>query len=266
MGSYRGARPNKPEARLPKFTWLLAATLGAATPVLAQAPAEENIFRTFLSRLFGPAWDVQVNVGAARTGRFLLQDVVGGQRELTGGGAWSFGLGGGFNLLPRVGFRLGYNYSNADLKYRDENGTGSNALDIDDFANIKRHLATLEIIRFTLPPSIMISPYGSIGLVGAWWVLDTDDVLIEPLDGGTKFRWGGLASFGMQFRIDSAWAIRAEYSTASIRNPFTGNSSFRTATGLTIDEPTRVSANDWRLAVVYSFGKPSFEVVRPRRR
>ncbi len=249
------------------LTLLLAATLGGAVPAVAQTPAEEDFFSSLIRGIFGPGWSVQGHIGASRSGRFLLQDVPGGQRSLRDQWAFNFGVGAGASILPRVGFRIGYSYASSDLEFRDDDGDGSDALDVDGLGSLRRNTLSLEVIRFVLPSQLVATPYATLGVLGTWWVLDSDTVAIEGSGGDTQFRWGAVGSVGLQMRAASNFLVRLEYMTSSTRNPFTGRESFRAFGGVTIDEPTRVSMSDWRIAGVYTFGKPIVEdVVRPRTR
>jgi hypothetical protein len=72
----------------------------------------------------------------------------------------------------------------------------------------------------------------------------------------TQFRFGALASFGVQFKIGGGVHGRLEIASQSVRNPFTGDESFLASGANTIDEPGRVNKTDFRFAILHSFGKP----------
>ena len=48
---------------------------------------------------------------------------------------------------------------------------------------------------------------------------------------------------------------RALVNAMGMPNPFDGNRAFRSPLGVTYDQPSRVSKQDWRVAAVYYFGK-----------
>jgi hypothetical protein len=219
----------------------------------------EDFVRDVLAKVFGPNWNIFAHAGPSTSGRFLLQGAVGpnfGQRALRADDSFHLGGGVGVDLLPRVGFRLSYTYTNSDLVFRTDDGDGSETFDADDGGSMKTHLVAMELIRYMLPARVFITPYGSAGLVGAWWMLDQESAMITPSGGATQFRVGALASFGLQMRLAGGLHTRLEVTSASVRNPFTGSESFRALGGDTIDEPGRVNKTDFRVAAIYSFGRP----------
>jgi hypothetical protein len=64
----------------------------------------------------------------------------------------------------------------------------------------------------------------------------------------------------LQVKVSDRWDVRAEATTASVRNPFTGRESYTALGGVTIDEPSRVSKRDFKLAFMYNFSKPKLEL------
>lgn len=214
-----------------------------------------------------PSWTVEAYGGLANHGRFLLQTVavedffppgVGDdivfQRALTAKNSFSFGGAAGFTVLPRTTIRLGFNRAASELEYNDDTGTGSSIFDADDVGDLSSNTLSLEVLRFFLPERIKFTPYAGLGVALTWWHLDEDRAFFAEEDSHT--RWGGVGTFGLQYRFSSAWAVRAEAATFSVGNPFTGEESFVTTSGFTIDEPTRVRQTNFRLVVAYTFGRP----------
>jgi opacity protein-like surface antigen len=260
-----------------KAHWLLVGIACSSVVLSADAEAQgandgEDLTRDVLRAILGPDWNLFVHGGLTTNGRFVLQRPAATplrERALSGGDGFNIGVGVGVDILPRVGWRGSYTYSESDLEFRSDDGDGSSTLDLDDVGFLQTHFATLEIVRYVLPTQASITPYGSAGLVAAWWMLDGDETsLVETVGGSTQFRFGALATFGVQFRMSESWNARIEYASASVRNPFTGGESFRALGGVTIDEPTRVNKSDIRLVGVYHFGKaetaPSTIVRRKR--
>lgn len=241
--------------------WIVIGTFctltAAPTTVTAQRNAEPEDVVGALWGLFGPDWNLFAHGGWMTGGQYLLQQSPGvpsGERALRSDDAFSVGGGLGVDLLPRTGWRLDYTYASSDLEYRTDIGNGSEAFDVDDVATISSHVVSVEVVRYMLPTTAVVTPYASAGVLGAWWSLNAP----TPggvADNGTEFRFGALASIGMQFRLGKHVRARLEALTASSRNPFTGNDSFRATNGTTIDEPGRVSRTDFRLVGVYSFGR-----------
>src|SRR5688572_23966556 len=95
---------------------LVAALCGSvlATPVSSSAQQrqeEEDAVDAIFGALTTANWNVFLNGGATRNGRFLLQEAfVGGQRALRGEDGWNLGLGGGVDILPRTSVRMAYSY------------------------------------------------------------------------------------------------------------------------------------------------------------
>lgn len=219
----------------------------------------EDFVQDVIGALFRSTWNVYLHGGAATHGRYLLQRMavpVSGERSLRSEDAFTIGLGAGVDFMLRSAFRMSYTYSSSDLMFRTDDGDGSEQLDIENTGTLQRHVAAVEVVRYMFPGRSAVTPYGSAGLVGAWWVLDQESALIAPEGGSTQFRIGALATFGLQVQLSGHTGARFEVATSSIRNPFTGNESYRAQGGVTIDEPTRVSQTDFRLGAVYYFGRP----------
>jgi hypothetical protein len=150
---------------------------------------------------------------------------------------------------------MSYTYRSSDLNFRTDNGDGSNALDVDDVAALQTHTAALEVIRYMLPSRAAITPYGSLGVHGTWWVLDEKTPLVTSSGASTRFTVSPLFSFGLQFTASDKWSGRLEATMSGGHNPFAGNKSFRAQGGPAIDEPTGVNRTDFRLAGVYYFSR-----------
>lgn len=158
--------------------------------------------------------------------------------------------------MPRVELRVNYTFGSSDLVFRDDTGDDSGFLDLEDVGRLRSHVAAIELVRYLLPAQAAVTAYGSAGIVAAWWVLEPDaDLVQEPAENKALFRTGAIGTLGLQLKLAKGLGVRLEAASASVGNPFTGRESFRSRAGTTIEEPGRVSKTDFRLALVYSFGK-----------
>ncbi len=247
----------------PRRSWYavaLAVLLVTSARLPAQTKADpEDFMKDVIKALFGPNWNLFVSGGATTNGQFLLQRpnlALPAERELTTNTGYNVGIGGGVDILLRTGIRLGYTYSNNNLRFRTNTGDGSDNLDVDDAGTLGSHTIAAEVVRYMLPARAMVTPYASIGFQGTWWTLDNGFPILDPAGGSTQFRLGGLVTFGVQAKMGDHFGARLEATAASTGNPFSGRHSFRAVTGTTIDEPTKVSHTDYRVGGVYYFGKP----------
>ena len=140
------------------------------------------------------------------------------------------------------------------MNYRTDNGTGSDALNINDVGRLKSNTVSLEVMRYMLPSRAAITPYATLGIQGTWWSLSENSPLVAS-NGATPFSISPLFAFGMQFKAADHWSARLEANMMGGHNPFTGNKSFVSLAGPAIDEPTDVQHTDFRLAGVYHFGR-----------
>jgi opacity protein-like surface antigen len=245
--------------KLRSFTVALISLLAAAPAKAQLKESPDDFFKDVLGALFKPNWNAFINTGFSNFGRFVMQAPVtplGGQRSLQSSDGYMAGIGGGVDLLMRMGARFSYTYNSGQLNFRTDDGNGSDALDIDDVGQIHSNNLTLELMRYMLTSRSTVSPYGTVGLVGTWWHLDDHGgEFVEAAGGSTQFRYGALVSFGVQYNPSNKFGIRAEWASASIRNPWTGKHSFVALGAPTINEPGRVEQSDWRIVGVYNFGK-----------
>lgn len=206
-----------------------------------------------------PQWSVDVHLGVANHGRFLLQaielPVLDRQRELRATNGFSWGAAVGVSVLPLSILRLSFTHTSVDLDFEDDTGTGSDLLDDDDVAGLSSSVLGLEARRFLFGSGARVTPYGGLGIALVWWNLDERGVVPLIVSGGddTEFRFGVSATFGLRYRPAPRWAVGLEVTDLSIRNPFTGNTSFIPVSGLTVDEPTRVRQTHFRVVGSYSF-------------
>ncbi len=231
----------------------------------ANEAAGQGFIRDLAEYVLGiPNWQAQLHGGVSDFGRFLLQDVavLNGngdnlqlQRELNAENSFAFGGAFGGTFLPRTGFRLSASYTTTDLEYNDDTGIDSHLLDTGEVGDLGNFVLGFELMRYLLLEKAKLTPYGSGGLLLSWWSLD-DQATGELVGEDTQFRLGAMGSLGLQYRMTSAFAMRLEAVTATIGNPFTGRDSFVPTTGFTIDEPARVRRTDYRLGLVYTFGRP----------
>ena len=244
--------------------WLAFAPNFSAAQETANKENAEEYVRDALWGLFGPNWNLSVHGGFSNTGRFLLQraDLPGTtvERALSSEGGWNVGGAIGVDILPRVGARLNYTYGSADLAFNTDDGNDATVGDLDDLGRIETHLASIELLRYLLPARSAVTPYGGAGFVATWWVFDQPQSIVQAPGGTTQFRVGAMAVIGLQVKLADRWDVRAEATTASVRNPFTGRESYTALGGSTIDEPSRVSKRDFKLAFMYNFSKPKLEL------
>ena len=238
----------------------------AAAPMKASAQMKEKAedVNDIVHSLLHPRWSLGLSGGFNNNGRFLLQQVAGTplnlfQRELTTKNGWNVGGQVEIDILAAMALRLGYTYTKSDLVYRTDAGTGSEFLDTGNLSDLHTNSVSLAITRYIVPLVSRWSPYFSVGLTGTWFSVSDAAIEIIAPDGSTQWRFGGLANVGLKYRVNDRFDLYGEYSTASVRNPFTGGSSFNTATGVTIDEPTKVRSTNWRLMASYYLGKPGRE-------
>jgi hypothetical protein len=189
--------------------------------------------------------------------RYLLQRAdapVVGERALRTATGFNVGGGAGVDILLQMGFRASYTFRSSQLNFRTDDGNGSDALNIDDVGRLKTHTGALEVMRYMLPAGAAINPYGTLGIQGSWWVLDSKSPVVTSSGASTPFSISPLFSFGVQFKATSRLSGRVETILSSGHNPFTGNRSFRANSGLSIDEPSGINHTDFRVAAVYNFG------------
>lgn len=257
-----------------KSRWLVIVSICSLVAMPAMSNAQvpdstkeqaQDFVHDVLRGLLGPNWNLFVHGGATTDDRLLLQQAVNtidGERALQSSTGYNVGGGAGVDILLRTGVRASYTFTSSKLNFRTDDGTGSDALNIDDVGRLKTHTAALEVIHYMLPARAAINPYGTLGIKGTWWVLDEKSPLVTSNGASTPFALGPLFSFGVQVKASKQWSGRLETTLSSGHNPFTGKKSFRALSGPTIDEPTGVSRQDFRLAAVYHFGKPKMPKVR----
>jgi len=243
-------------SQLQRLTLSAICVIAMVSSVQAQQKDDADDFsRDIMGSIFGGYWNVYLNGGFTTNGEFLMQRTPGGgERVLTTEGSWNVGGGVGVDILKRTGLRLGYTYSSGDLSFLTDMGDGSTAFDVKKFTTLTTHVVDLELLSYITPARSSIAPYAAIGLSGAWFSVDDNSALVRRSGGAAQFRWGALASFGVQFHLGDGLYTQLEASSHSFGNPFSGQHSFTTTGGTTIDEPSRVNKTDYRLAFVYRFG------------
>lgn len=236
--------------------WAMAGVVLAGTVLL---PDESAAQRTRRGEFPDARFTVEVFGGVADYGRFLEQyAMVGeflGERELRASTALALGLSVGAFAWEKTGVRLGFTWSPSELEFKDDTGIDVEVLDEDNLADLSAYVLSLDLMRFLFDPSRRFTPFASAGITATWWSLGDDDSgeLISTDD--THFRWGGMGSIGAQYRVNRKFGVRGEIATMGLGNPFDGKNSFRTATGLTFDEPSSVRLTRITLALTYSFLK-----------
>jgi len=242
---------------------LLCSLVALPTSSNAQAPdsTKEDVqnFHELLKALVGPHWNLFADGGFTRGSRYSLQraaNTVDGQRALTSATGYNVGLGGGIDVLLRMGLRASYTFASNNLNFKTDDGNGSDVLDIDDVGTLRSQTVELEVMRYMLPSRSAITPYGTLGFHMTWWSLNEKSPLVTSND-ASPFSYGPLFSFGVQVKASDHFSGRLEASLSSGHNPFTGKTSFRALSGPTIDEPSSTSRSNYRIAGVYHFGKPN---------
>jgi opacity protein-like surface antigen len=234
--------------------WTIANAQTSTTP----KEQAQDFMHDVLGALFSPNWNLFAHGGWATSDRFLLEQAANpadGQRSLESKNGYNVGLGAGVDILLRLGFRASYTFTSSQLKYRTDNGDGSDLLDIDDVGTLMAHTASLEVMRYMLPSRSAFTPYGTVGIQGTWWALDEKSPMVSSSGASTQFSLSPLFAFGVQFKATEKWSGRLEASLAGGHNPFTGKNSFRGLAGPNIDEPTSVGRTDFRFAAVYHFSR-----------
>lgn len=227
---------------------------------LDSTKAQPESIHDVLKGLLSPNWNLFAHGGFTSGSRFVMQHAVNtldGQRALKSSTGFNVGGGAGVDILLRMGLRASYTFTSSDLNFKTDDGNGSNALNINDVGRVKSHTASVEVMRYMLPSRAAISPYGTLGLQGTWWVLDEKSPLVSSNGSSTPFSGSLLFSFGVQVKATDKWSGRLEASLGGGHNPFTGNKAFRALSGPTIDEPSNLGRTDYRVAGVYHFGKSS---------
>jgi len=245
---------------------LRLAMVSAAMTCAALLPTNAEAQRMRGAMFPEARFTIEVFGGLADYGRFLDQYVflldvdedtvlAFGQREVTAKTALALGLSVGGFFWDKTGVRLGFTWSPSEIEFRDDTGTDSEIFDEDDVADLSAYVLSLELMRFLFDPRRRFAPYVAAGITGTWWSLDEDDDDEILSTDATHFRWGGTTSIGVQYRATRNFGLRAEVATMALGNPFDGNDSFRTDSGLTFDEPSTVRFTRITLALTYSFLK-----------
>lgn len=199
------------------------------------------------------SFTVRADAGAATFGHFLEQRVpAGGEREL--GAAPAVQLGGALGVTFGITtVEVGVHHAPTELRLRDDSGTGSDALDVDDLADLS--LTTVAAsIRTGLRTVRLgpVRPYGLAGLSLGVWSVDADAAPIEATD-DTQIRFGGETGTGLAIG-DGPVSGFVEAVVTSVGNPFDGADAFRfVGGGETFDEPSRVTSPTIRAGLTARF-------------
>jgi hypothetical protein len=221
----------------------------------AQQKEDAESFGDLVGGLAGANWNLFLHGGSTSNGLILLQRTgLAGERALRTENSWNLGAGIGVDLLKSTGLRASYTYSSGDLSWITDLGTGSEALNVPKVSTLTTHVADLELINYMTPARAAIAPYAAVGLTGSWFTVDSSSTAVLRSGGSPQFRWGGVASFGMQFHVSDGLFTQLEASSHSLGNPFAGEHSFTAPGGTTIDEPRRLNKTDFRIVFVYRFG------------
>ena len=220
-------------------------------PAKAQTPESPHRLSPFVSAMGG----------AGYFGRFLGQDFEEGQRKLKGktvgdvGGGISVGAAAGRNAG-----QVGVFFLPTTLRWSDDTGRDSDALDVDDLVDLDAYVLSAEFVHFLAnPDEYNIVPYTMTGVTATYWKLGDTTGPIEGAgaDGSDDaiFKYGVTAGFGVQIQTGHALALKIGLNTAKLGNPFTGKNSFQAVDGHTFDEPGTVTSIAGYLGLTYTFGR-----------
>lgn len=197
--------------------------------------------------------------GASYIGRFVEQGFDSGQRELKGK-KLSNGVGG-----VAVGAVAGRNagqvavfFLPTTLRWRDDTGTGSDALDEDDVIDIDAYVVSGEFVRYLASAEEhTVVPYTMTGVTATYWKLDDTSGPIRGAgsdgDDDALFKFGVTAGFGAQIQPGGPWSVKIGVVTSKLGNPFSGKDSFQPVDGQTFDEPGTVTAVGGFAGLTYTF-------------
>ena len=235
----------------------LACGVAVATPASAQNTTNDKYVTDIVDNLTEASrWNFSGNLATSRFGTFLMQGVPGGERALRGDRHFSWGLGAGYDITDDLGVRLGWQYTNTNMQFKDYSGSGSEFLDSPDLGKLKSNIAALDVVHYFVGSRSLISPYAGAGVAGVWSSLGPQGPALITPGGSQQFHMGINANVGVQVRVIPQLFGRVEWITMGTRNPFNGNRSYKTTSGVTFDEPSRVSKTEWRFAAAYYLGKP----------
>jgi opacity protein-like surface antigen len=237
----------------------LVCSVAAVSPASAQnAPNTTNdTYVTDIVHSLSDAshWSLSGNLATNRYGTFLMQNVPGGERALQGDRSLGWGLAAGFDITDQLGLRLGWTYTNATMQFKDYSGSGSELLQSNDLGKLKSNVAALDVVHYFVGSRSLISPYAGAGIAGVWSALGPQGTELITPGGSQQFHLGINANVGVQVRVIPQLFGRAEWNTMGTQNPFNGNRSYKTTSGDSFDEPSRLSKTEWRFAAAYYFGK-----------
>jgi opacity protein-like surface antigen len=246
--------------------------LAVATPAGAQSANNDTLVTSIIGMLTDASrWHVALHGGSGSFGNFLLQQTPAGAVAVRANRAFAVGGGGGFDIDDNSQIKLDYTYTHSGMQLRDWTGTGSDLLDVDNLGHLTSNTVSLEADHYFVGSRSLVSPYAGIGLAGVWAHLSPDittntlnqTVFLTTPGGSQKFGMAGLANVGAQVRLTDEFYARAEWSSINTPNPFNGNRAFQSPTGVTYDQPSRVTKNEWRIAAAYYFGKQAPSQQRP---
>jgi len=240
----------------------IATPRGAAAQQKQEKEEAEDFMKDVVKGIFGPNWNMYLMGGVSTGSRYILQrpvvatGVIAGEQSVETKTGYNFGIGMGGDYLLRQGYRFYYLYGKNDIKFRTNNGDGSSNLDVNTNASLHSNTIGIDLIRYLLPSRAMITPYGTLGVLGNWYGLDSSPLVQAP-GGSTQFSLGANVGFGLQLRAWQQLGLRLEASSLTIGNPFTGKSSFRVpaAVAIPFDEPSSIGRWDYRLVGTYYFQK-----------
>ena len=236
--------------RIPLFG--ISALLALAIPSLLLTSPASAQSSSFAAHPF----TIEVNGGVATFSRFLEQRIDGGERELTAETSPTVSVAVGYQPWEKAAIRISGSFVPAKLEYKTDVGNGSTALDASDLGKINVVTLGVEVVRFVSLPVGPFRPYGSAGVLGSMWTMDTESLTpgeVAP-QGDGLLRLGAITRAGLQISATPQLSLRLEINSLTTGSPFDGKDSFRLVDGETVfDESEVASIRQLMLGLAFAF-------------
>lgn len=235
----------------------LALPFSAVLMLALATPADAQRHRVVTGSHHGTKYSLEVFGGGVDFGAFLEEEVapaVAGvtpaqERELVADRTWV--VGGALSVQPwqKAAIRAGVAWAPSQFQYRDDSGTGADALDTDDLGDVDLLLLDLSVLYNVLDPGGTFVPYAIAGVSMGRWNAGTEagsggsGLLLGDGD-ASHWRLGGVGGAGLDIAATDRVGLRLEFATFAVGNPFDGDDAFVVGgDARKVDEPsiTRVS-------------------------